>query len=219
MRIPRCGGLLQSGFLISGTWIPEIPIVCETPDSLGCIQRPKPRIPDYLTSDKIVIYVLSWSGSPSSQIKLSQKLLWPIHTQFPAALFAPVKGLAGRGSRGGGSFYMKCLKCSSSFWEIGHKLLFTIFSNEYMQGKPAVDMLHATIFWKLSKMEGNAVKNLWQLRPSGDTFGDKFRPKMYLTMNLNKCKSQGKNRFITVAFSSPWVHSATHLHKLRWNAS
>lgn len=102
MRIPRCGGLLQSGFLISGTWIPEIPIVCETPDSLGCIQRPKPRIPDYLTSDKIVIYVLSWSGSPSSQIKLSQKLLWPIHTQFPAALFAPVKGLAGRGSRGGG---------------------------------------------------------------------------------------------------------------------
>ena len=137
MRIPRCGGLLQSGFLISGTWILEIPIVCETPDSLGCIQRPKPRIPDYLTSDKIVIYVLSWSGSPSSQIKLSQKLLWPIHTQFPAALFAPVKGLAGRGSRGGGgSFYMKCLKCSSSFWEIGHKLLFTIFSNEYMQGKP-----------------------------------------------------------------------------------
>lgn len=54
MWIPRCGGLLQSGFLISGTWIPEIPIVCETPDSLGCIQRPKPRIPDYLTSDKIV---------------------------------------------------------------------------------------------------------------------------------------------------------------------
>ena len=102
MWIPRCGGLLQSGFLISGTWIPEIPVVCETPDSLGCIQRPKPRIPDYLTSDKIVNYVLSWSGSPSSQIKLSQKLLWPIHTQFPAALFAPVKGLAGRGSRGGG---------------------------------------------------------------------------------------------------------------------
>lgn len=143
MWIPRCGGLLQSGFLISGTWIPEIPIVCETPDSLGCIQRPKPRIPDYLTSDKIVIFVLSCSGSPSSQIKLSQKLLWPIHTQFPAALFAPVKGLVGRGSRGGGGFYMKCLKCSSSFWEIGQKasifiikLLFRIFSNEYMQRKP-----------------------------------------------------------------------------------
>ena len=193
---------------------------------------------------------------------------------------------------------MKCLKCSSSFWEIGQKasifiikLLSRIFSNEYMQGKPnsfktglkttlkfnirlgssvltypdcpckngnmwpydwkksqkicvsfdchqiclqeveswtqsqgqfqfpAVDMLHATIFWKLTKMEGNAVKNLWQLRPSGDTFGDKFRPKMYLTMNLNKCKIRGKNRFITVAFSSPWVYSATHLHELRWNAS
>ena len=144
MWIPRCGGLLDSGFLISGTWIPEIPIVCETPDSLGCIQLPKPRIPDYLTSEKIVIYVVSWSGSLSSQIKLSQKLLWPIHTQFPAALFAPVKGLVGRGSRGGGGgFYMKCLKCSSSFWEIGQKasifiikLLFRIFSNEYMQGKP-----------------------------------------------------------------------------------
>lgn len=78
MWIPRCGGLLQSGFLISGTWIPEIPIVCKTPDSLGCIQRPKPRIPDYLTSDKI-----------------GQK----------ASIFII-------------------------------KLLFTIFSNEYMQGKP-----------------------------------------------------------------------------------
>ena len=97
-----------------------------------------------ITLHRSTIYVVSWSGSPSSQIKLSQKLLWPIHTQFPAALFAPVKVLVGRGRRwGGGGFYMKCLKCSSSFWEIGQKasiftikLLFRIFSNEYMQGKP-----------------------------------------------------------------------------------
>lgn len=141
MWIPHCGGFLDSGFLIRGTWIPEIPIVCETPDSLGCIQLPKPRIPDYLTWDKMVIYVVSWSGSPSSQIKISQKLLWPIHTQFPAALFTPVKGLVGAG--GGRGFYMKCLRCSSSFWGIGQKasiftikLLFRIFSKEYMEGKP-----------------------------------------------------------------------------------
>ena len=61
-------------------------------------------------------------------------------------------------------------------------------------------------------MEGDAVKNLWQLEPSRNTSGDEFQPNMSFTMNVksfldhklvNKCKSRGKKRFITtIACSS-----------------
>ena len=49
---------------------------------------------------------------------------------------------------------------------------------------PTIDMLYATMFWKLTKIEGDAVKNLWRLWPSKNTFGDEFRPNMSFTMNL-----------------------------------
>ena len=49
---------------------------------------------------------------------------------------------------------------------------------------PTIDMLYATMFWKLTKIEGDAVKNMWRLWPSKNTFGDEFRPNMSFTMNL-----------------------------------
>ena len=78
---------------------------------------------------------------------------------------------------------------------------------------PTVNMLYATMFWKLTKnggWRGNefvaalAIKKyFWRRISTKYVLHNEFKNFLHHKL-VNKCKSRGKKRFITIACSSPW---------------